>query len=44
MLTYLKTIAEKGLGKPVADCVISVSEIKIFELQIEVQQFSYANF
>lgn len=25
MLTYLKKVAEKALGKPVADCVISVS-------------------
>ncbi len=24
MLTYLKNVAEKALGKPVADCVISV--------------------
>lgn len=26
MLTYLKKVAEKSLGKPVADCVISVSQ------------------
>ena len=24
MFTYLKKVAEKALGKPVADCVISV--------------------
>ena len=26
MLTYLKKVAEKALGKPVTDCVISVSK------------------
>ena len=26
MLTYLKRVAEKTLEKPVADCVVSVSE------------------
>ncbi len=25
MLTYLKLVAEKALGKPVVDCVVSVS-------------------
>ena len=25
MLTYLKSVAEKALGKPVVDCVVSVS-------------------
>ncbi len=29
MLTYLKKVAEKSLGKPVADCVISVSQARL---------------
>jgi len=28
LLTYLKKTAEKALGKPVADCVISVSQTR----------------
>ncbi len=27
MLTYLKSVAEKALGKPVVDCVVSVSSL-----------------
>ena len=29
MLTYLKKVAEKSLGKPVVDCVISVSLVVV---------------
>ena len=29
MLTYLKKVAEKSLGKPVVDCVISVSQAAV---------------
>ena len=29
MLTYLKKVAEKSLGKPVVDCVISVSMLAV---------------
>ena len=31
MLTYLKKVAEKSLGKPVVDCVISVSLVVLYK-------------
>ena len=39
MLTYLKKTAEKALGKPVADCVISVSASQPVKLNGEEIRF-----